>query len=363
MVSADFPFGVYFESQRKPNTHCSPGPGSKFRKSDWYSEFIVTVLRISNNFWCRGVWQGTQKTDLFAERNIATHAALKRNISRVYSMSALTALEKWVDDAIECFLQRMHDQGSHSVDLGYWLQLLAFGEHQSHVSDIGAAANTVLLDVIGEVSFSRRFGFLEAGKDDGTLTKIETALGSLAWVGQMPWVFWLDHYLAPFIGHHLGLVLRHGTIRKYASREVQARRDRPSEHDDILGKLFEVQKQKPDELDDSAITSIATANIFAGSDTTAISLRAIVYFCLKNPPYLERLRKETEERKADHRLSFPARFSQVSDWPYLQAVISEALRLHPAVGMNLPRVVPDGGAHVGGHYLPAGVWLRCGTLR
>lgn len=213
----------------------------------------------------------------------------------------------------------------------------------------------IVADIIGEVSFSRRFGFLEAGKDDGTLSKIETALGSLAWVGQMPWVFWLDHYLAPFIGHHLGLVLRHGTIRKYASREVQARRDRPSQHDDILGKLFEVQKQKPDELDDSAITSIATANVFAGSDTTAISLRAIVHCLLKNPGCLDRLSKETEERKADGRLSFPAKFIQVSDWPYLQAIISEALRLHPAVGMNLPRVVPQGGAKIGGHYIPAGV--------
>lgn len=43
-------------------------------------------------------------------------------------MSALTALEKWVDDAVECFSQRMRDQGSRTVDLGYWLQLLAFGD-------------------------------------------------------------------------------------------------------------------------------------------------------------------------------------------------------------------------------------------
>lgn len=42
-------------------------------------------------------------------------------------MSALTALEQWVDDAVECFIRRMQDQGSRVVDLGYWLQLLAFG--------------------------------------------------------------------------------------------------------------------------------------------------------------------------------------------------------------------------------------------
>lgn len=91
------------------------GPGSKFKKSDWYS-----------------VWQGTQPVDLFAERNIDVHAGLRRNISRMYAMSSMTALEGWVDDAIACFVQRMRDQNGKSTDLGMWLQLLAFGMCLSH---------------------------------------------------------------------------------------------------------------------------------------------------------------------------------------------------------------------------------------
>ncbi|KAG8626743.1 hypothetical protein KVT40_005688 [Elsinoe batatas] len=283
------------------------GPGSKFQKSNWYS-----------------VWQGTQKTDLFAERDIRTHSDLKRKISRIYAMSSLTPLEKWIDNAVECFMDQMRRQGTSSIDLGVWLQLLAF-------------------DVIGEVSFSRRFGFLEAGRDDGTLAKIELALKSLASVGQIPWLFWVDHYVKPVLGSHLNLSLRHGLIRKYASQEVEARRTRPTEHDDILGALFRVQQEKGEtKLGDEAITSIATANVFAGSDTTAISLRAICYFLLTNPACLTVLRQETAQRKADGRLSWPATFKQVSDWPYLQAIISEALRLHPAVGLTLPRVTTVG---------------------
>lgn len=210
-------------------------------------------------------------------------------------------------------------------------------------------------DVIGEVSFSKRFGYLEAGQDDGTLRRIEIALQSLAWVGQLPWVFWLDHYLAPYIGHQLGLVLRHGTIRNFAAREVEARKLRGgTEHSDILGQLFEVQKEKPDQLPDHAIISVATANVFAGSDTTAITLRAIVYNLVTHPECLAKLEKEIEERKADGRLEFPIRYAQASDMPYLQAVISESLRLHPAVGMALPRVVPAGGMTIGKDFIPAG---------
>jgi hypothetical protein len=214
---------------------------------------------------------------------------------------------------------------------------------------------TIIADVIGEVSFSKRFGYLEAGEDDGTLGRIDTALQSLSWVGQVPWLFWLDHYLAPFIGHHLGLVLRHGTIRNYAAREVQARKGRPSEHDDILGQLFEVQKERPDQMPDNAVISIATANVFAGSDTTAITLRAIIHNLLTHPKCLAKLLHEIEEKKADGSINFPIKFTQAAAMPYLQACISESLRLHPAVGMALPRVVPEGGLRVGNHFIRQGV--------
>jgi cytochrome P450 len=295
------------------------GPGSKFVKAPWYS-----------------VWKGTQKVDLFAEREIGVHATLRRNVSRMYAMSSVTSLEPWVDNAIGCFMDQMRSRVGQPIDFGVWLQLLAF-------------------DVIGEISFSRRFGFLEAGCDDGTLNRIERALRSLCWVGQVPWVYWLEHYLSPIFGHHLDVKLRHGRIRTTAAKEVSARKTRPTEHQDILGHLFQVQQAKPDQVDENTVTSIATANIFAGSDTTAISLRAVFYFLLRNPHCLHKLMDEIETGHADGRLSFPVRFSQASDMPYLQACINEALRLHPAVGMSLPRVVPPGGMKIGSNFIPEGV--------
>jgi cytochrome P450 len=48
-------------------------------------------------------------------------------------------------------------------------------------------------------------------------------------------------------------------------------------------------------------------------------------------------------------------FSDTQKMPYLQAVIKEALRLHPAAGLPLQRVVPKGGAHLAGHFFPEGV--------
>jgi hypothetical protein len=44
----------------------------------------------------------------------------------------------------------------------------------------------ILLDVIGELSFSKRFGFMDVGSDDGSFQQIEGALKSAAWLGQIP---------------------------------------------------------------------------------------------------------------------------------------------------------------------------------
>ena len=41
--------------------------------------------------------------------------------------------------------------------------------------------------------------------------------------------------------------------------------------------------------------------------------------------------------------------------PYLQACIKEGLRMHPATGLPLARVVPKGGATICGRYFPEDV--------
>ncbi len=87
------------------------GPGTKFRKSDWYS-----------------VWQGHRKFDLFPERDERIHGAQRRLVSRPYSMEALRDLELYVDDALKVFFERMEDIRGASIDMGKWVQLFAFGQ-------------------------------------------------------------------------------------------------------------------------------------------------------------------------------------------------------------------------------------------
>ena len=46
---------------------------------------------------------------------------------------------------------------------------------------------------------------------------------------------------------------------------------------------------------------------------------------------------------------------KASDAPVLEAVISEALRLHPAAPASLQRATPPGGVQLGSYYIPGDV--------
>lgn len=212
-------------------------------------------------------------------------------------------------------------------------------------------------DVVGEVTFAQRFGFLENGQDDGSFAQIKDALKSASWIGQIPWLYWLHDTLTPIIGNRLAINARHGSLRTFAATEVAARKARGTDRKDILSKLFQIQKEKPNEFDDISVISMATSNIFAGSDTTAISLRATIYYLLKYPERKKKLIQELKEMKRTETVSDLITLEQSNRMPYLQACMYEALRLCPAVGMSLPRVVPPGGLDIDGHFIPKGVGM------
>ena len=210
--------------------------------------------------------------------------------------------------------------------------------------------------MIGELTFSKPFGFLENGSDDGSFREIEEIAFSASWVGQVPWLYWIHDFLEPVIGNHLALNNRHGKIRHFATQQINARKSLGSDRPDILAQLFEVQKMKPEEMDDQAVTSMASSNIFAGSDTTAASLRAIVYYVLKTPVCEQKLLDEIDLLKKQDLVGSIISLKQSQQMPYLQACIREAMRLFPVVGLALPRVVPPGGIYVDGYFIPAGVF-------
>lgn len=81
-------------------------------------------------------------------------------------------------------------------------------------------------------------------------------------------------------------------------------------------------------------------------------MRALFYYCLKNPRIWKRLEEEVVINiPADK----PAPHVAARALPYLEAVCRETLRFHPAVSMTMERIVPQTGlALPDGSVVPGG---------
>lgn len=124
-------------------------------------------------------------------------------------------------------------------------------------------------------------------------------------------------------------------------------------HGDVFDRFIEAQKAHPEIVTEQVLAGYTAINYFAGSDTTAIVMRTILYYVLKTPGVLQKLRDEL----AAANVSFPVPYEVASRLPYLTAIVREAMRIHPVPSILLERVVPAGE----GHKLNSGKVLPPGT--
>lgn len=96
-----------------------------------------------------------------------------------------------------------------------------------------------------------------------------------------------------------------------------------------------------------------------GSHNSSSTMSGITNYLVKNPDCLEKL---AEEVRTAHKSADEITFASLLRLPYLNAVIEEGLRMAPPFPAGLPRCVPEGGATVCGHWLPAGVTISSNPL-
>lgn len=314
------------------------GTGSKFTKSSWYESW-------SNPH--------PDEWNLFGDRDAKRHAANRRQYQNTYSMSSLVNYESFVDDCADLFCQRLEEMSARDgwdrpVDMGHWLQCYAF-------------------DVIGMITYSKRIGFLDLGEDvGGVMQNLEDHLAYASLIGIYPSlhpiVFPIRNWLAGSRGKGRKYIINY-TQECMAAHQAKPKAEFPAKIEDneqggtldFLSKFMQKNSEDPTAFTTYHALAGCTSNMVAGSDTTSISLSAILYYVLRNPGVLKRLRDEVDTHCPQDKTSRHITFSQSNDMPYLQAVIKEALRVHPATGLPLERVVPKGGATISGVFFPEGV--------
>ncbi|KAK0116015.1 hypothetical protein ONS95_013052 [Cadophora gregata] len=257
-------------------------------------------------------------------------------------MTNLVQMEPFVDECSELLIKRFREFGvaGKEVDMARWLQCYAF-------------------DVIGHISLADRFGFLDAGEDiSGMMAAIDDYLSYLTHVG----VFSEFHRtIAGLLSHFSQNDTGMSAIRKFAQAQLSKRKfeiirsdKRNSNQGDFITKLLQLHEADPSKVGMKDVFITLITNIGAGSDTTSVSLGSVIYHLCRNPDTMHTLRKEIDDMEKAGRNSNPVTFIQTQQMPYLQAVIKEALRIHPATGLPLGRVVPKGGKVIAGQLFPEG---------
>ncbi|KAF4979782.1 hypothetical protein FZEAL_4086 [Fusarium zealandicum] len=301
--------------------------------------------------------RGKKLETMFNTANERYHAKLRRAVSNAYAMSTLVTFEPFVDSTSTEFLKQLKSRfadrpGSEGIcDFGAWLQYYAF-------------------DVIGELTFSKRLGFVERGCDiDNIIQDLEGFLNYVSWIGQIPFLdnLFIKNPFKIWMAKN-GLLKSSAPVAEFARKHLDERQEEEesgvtkTKRRDFLNRFKEARAKDPDFITEQLVLALTVANMFAGSDTTGITMRAVFYFLLRDPPKMQKLIDElTEESKAGRfsRDDGLVQWEEVRNLPYLSAVINESLRCHPAVGLTLERIVPPKGVAVAGQFLPGGTIAGC----
>ncbi|KAM0804317.1 cytochrome P450 oxidoreductase [Usnea florida] len=323
------------------------GAGKNWNKSDLY-------------FVNAPVSKGKYAHTLFSSTDPTWHKNVRRAMNPFFTRTAVLTYEPFVERTIQAFLteidHRFADKGGSRgvIDFHNWLSFFTF-------------------DVISDLTYSKRHGFISQAKD---------MYGIIAWVanfvqysfvaGQMPWVdlllrhnpllMWLERR-----GWYMGNTFPGATfaLQRIRNRDQQ----KPTEigdnrREDLLDKFRQARRERPEHITEQEVLGLSLSTMLAGAETTSISLTAVFYYILRTPGCYTKLREELDTQLQSTYsdtdfVYFRAPFSESRELPYLHACVQEAFRMHPAFGFMLERVVPPSGGTIHGNHIPGGTIVGC----
>ncbi|CAO1615093.1 unnamed protein product [Sympodiomycopsis kandeliae] len=293
---------------------------------------------------------------LFNTRSRAEHTRKRKIVSHTFAPKSINAFEPFIRREVQLlvarfqeFIKAAKEKGSkdHELDMLMWMNFFAF-------------------DTIGSLAFGSVFGMLEQGRDDAEVTferpdgtvvtdtvpavKIINERGEYSHaMGCVP--LWLRPIFKqlPWFANRLKSVKKLSGI---ALSRVNYRLQHGSDRDDLLAKLQSGVDENGEPMGKLELTAEALTQLIAGSDTTSNTATAIVYHLCTHPDAKKKLQEELDAHLTSGE-EVPV-VPDVAELPYLNAVINESLRYHSTSAMGLPRLIPEGGAHISGRFFPGG---------
>lgn len=219
-----------------------------------------------------------------------------------YSLSYLIKSEDILDSCLAelgAQLSKLADTGK-GFEFDRWLNYFAF-------------------DVIGELCFSKRFGFVAKGEDiDNSIKNMRFLMFYQALMGYM---YWLHPFLlhSPFAGL-LGLK-PHAHIFDTVVKAIDIRKENPDKRRDMVAVWITNHKKYPERMEEREILAVAGMTTIAGSETMTGALESVFYFMIRHPEVKAKLQKELDAAQAAGELSAVVKHSETKKLPYLQACV------------------------------------------
>ncbi|KAK8058252.1 hypothetical protein PG994_008700 [Apiospora phragmitis] len=273
-----------------------------------------------------------------------------RLLASAYTTSSLLQSEQAINAQIELLLGWLdeHAASSKPMDLSKFFTFIAY-------------------DIMGEVIFSKSFGFLERGGDIEDSLRQGLAFG--AYVAVLPYFPRLQGLLvSPLFAPLFRLVMPSSYVVDRSIRALEQRKRDPDARFDYVAHWLRTHEEQPDRLTAKDVQAAATSNVSAGADTVTCALQSFTYHTVRHPTAWRRLQEEidkaaTEQHEQQQQEGEPSQdhpvfsFAVAQKLPYLQACIKECMRICPPSTIGLQRVAPRGGITIGDRTFEAGTVL------
>ncbi|KAL8708557.1 MAG: hypothetical protein Q9220_006610 [cf. Caloplaca sp. 1 TL-2023] len=273
--------------------------------------------------------------DLGSETNREKHTRQRKIMSHAFSDRALKSQEDILKHYSDLLITKL------------W-ELFSQAEKSSITLDMTRWYNYTTFDTIGDLLLNDPFHSLENSADHPWVTAIFEYVKFGVIITSLDWFPPLGTIVRALIPPSMKQIAKQHFewSQEKITRRIESGSKRPDFITYILDNNGGGDKLTRDELD-----SQAALIILAGSETSATTCTSTTYFFLKHPHVYARLQKEVRDAFG----SFDEMtVSATAKLPYLHAVITEALRLHPPVSTATVRQVDRHGVKICGYDVPIG---------
>ncbi|KAL7270771.1 hypothetical protein RUND412_006509 [Rhizina undulata] len=297
----------------------------------------------------------TAGTSLTIDKQV--HARKRRVLAHAFTDAALRSMEQYVIPTIDT-LCNIIAAGEQSIDF----EGRAKGKGKWR-GDMSKWANYLTFDIMGELSFGKNFGMMERDENryvpeiinkgghrgliaSGFSFRLSFNVGTVTQLD----TYRLDNWFIKSITEG------QKRLYKFARQKAQERVAMKGDRKDFFHYLINAKNpegENPYSMDE--LMAESRLLMVAGSDTTATTIAAALFYLTRNTETLAKL--ATEIRTAFASASEIHIGPTIDSCHYLKAVVEESLRLSPSVPGALPRVVLPGGLQIGTEFFPAGVEL------